>query len=273
MDLSDLAGPGDHPEGLFHGTAWYYARFRPAYPDALFDYLISKFELGDKSNLLDLGCGTGQMAIPLARHFRQVFAMDPDPDMLTEGRVSATEKDIENIQWIQASSDHLESIGPDLTDLQLVVMASSFHWMDRKDVLGRLNSMLDHGGGIAITGYPSLWNAKGDWQAAVRSVIQRHVGTERRAGSGHFKEPSARHEAIISQSAFRRQERVLFQVARTWTIEQIVGHLFSTSFCSPHVLGERRTAFEQDLRRTLRGLRGDELFDESSDLEVITAYK
>lgn len=273
MDLSDLAEPGGHPEGLFHGTAWYYARFRPPYPDALFDYLISKFEPGGRSNLLDLGCGTGQVAIPLARHFRQVFAMDPDSDMLTEGRRSATDKDIENIQWIQASSDHLESIGTDLTDLQLVVMASSFHWMDRKDVLGRLHSMIDSGGGIAITGYRSLWNAEGDWQAAVRSVIQRHVGMERRAGSGHFKEPDARHEAIASQSAFRRQERVVFQVERTWSIEQIVGHLFSTSFCSPRVLGGRRTEFEQDLRRTLRGLRGDGPFEESTALEVITAFK
>ena len=273
MYTSDLTEPGDRPEGLFIGTAWYYARFRPPYPDALFDYLVSEFALDGKSNLLDLGCGTGQIAIPLARHFRQVFAMDPDPDMLNEGRRSAIDKDIENIRWIQAGSDHLESIRPDLADLQLVVMASSFHWMDRKDVLLRLHSMIDHGGGIAITGYPSLWNAESYWQAAVRSVIQRHVGTERRAGSGHFKEPRARHEAIVAQSAFRRQERAVFQVARTWTIEQIVGHLFSTSFCSPQVLGERRTEFERDLRRTLRGLGGDEVFKENSELEVITAYK
>ena len=72
MDLSGLAEPGGHPVGLFHGAAWYYARFRPPYPDALLDYLISKFELGGRSNLLDLGCGTGQVAIPLSRHFRQV---------------------------------------------------------------------------------------------------------------------------------------------------------------------------------------------------------
>ena len=262
-----------YPDNVFRGTAWYYARFRPAYPDALFDYLVSKFELGGKSNLLDLGCGTGQIAIPLARHFRQVFAMDPDPDMLNEGRRSAIDNDIENIRWTQAGSDNLESIGPDLANLQLVVMASSFHWMDRKDVLQRLHSMIDHGGGVAITGYPSLWNAESYWQAAVRSVIQRHVGTDRRAGSGHFKEPRARHEAIVAQSAFRRQERIVFQVARTWTIEQIVGHLFSTSFCSPYVLGERRTEFERDLRRTLRELKGDGAFEENSELEVITAHK
>ena len=72
MDLSDLAEPGGHPVGLFHEAAWYYARFRPPYPDALFDYLIRKFDLGGRSNLLDLGCGTGQVANPLPRRFRQV---------------------------------------------------------------------------------------------------------------------------------------------------------------------------------------------------------
>lgn len=270
---SDMAEPSHCTDNVFHGTAWYYSRFRPQYPDALFDYLVEKFEPGGDSSLLDLGCGTGQIAIPLAPLFKRVFAMDPDAEMLKEGQEVAAESAIHNIQWIQGGSDQLETIRPALQNLRLVVLASSFHWMDRTAVLETLHSMLDRGGGIAITGYPSLWNLDGDWQEAVRSVIQRWLGAKRRAGADHYQEPKERHETIVSRSPFRNLEQMELKVKRTWTVGGIMGHLLSTSFCSPRVLGEKRTDFERDLRRTLETLRPDGLFDEASKLQVITAFK
>ena len=270
---SDMAEPSHRTDSVFHGTAWYYSRFRPQYPDALFDYLVEKFEPEGNSSLLDVGCGTGQISIPFAPHFERVFAMDPDPDMLKEGQQVAEERAVRNIQWIHGGSDQLETIRPTLQNLRLVVMASSFHWMDRTAVLEILHSMLNCGGGIAITGYPSLWNLDGDWQHAVRSVIQRWLGTRRRAGADHYQEPEERHETIVSRSPFRHLEQMELKVERTWTADGIMGHLLSTSFCSPRVLGEKRTAFERDLRRTLEALRPDGLFEEASELQVITAFK
>ena len=68
----------------FRSTGWHYARFRRGYPDAVFELLRQKFGLDGTGRLLDLGCGTGQLAMPLAREFEEVVAMDPEPEMLSE---------------------------------------------------------------------------------------------------------------------------------------------------------------------------------------------
>ena len=51
--------------------------------------------------------------------------------------------------------------------------------------------------------------------------------------------------------AFREVETHVFPVERRWSFDQFVGALYSTSYCSPAVLGDRLPAFEADLRKTL----------------------
>lgn len=78
--------------GFSGDVAEYYARFRRGYPDQFFDTLREFFALGPRDTVLDLGCGTGQLAIPLASRVRSVIGMDPEPDMLRLARHLATER-------------------------------------------------------------------------------------------------------------------------------------------------------------------------------------
>ncbi|PWG73286.1 class I SAM-dependent methyltransferase, partial [Enterococcus hirae] len=66
----------------FTGTERYYAEHRPDYGEATVDYLRERFALESDARLLDLGCGAGQLAVPLARHAGEVVAMDPNEEML-----------------------------------------------------------------------------------------------------------------------------------------------------------------------------------------------
>jgi ubiquinone/menaquinone biosynthesis C-methylase UbiE len=54
------------PKNVFTGTAWFYARYRPDYPDEVIDLLRERFRLSETSRVLDLGCGTGQIALKVA---------------------------------------------------------------------------------------------------------------------------------------------------------------------------------------------------------------
>jgi SAM-dependent methyltransferase len=65
--------------GLFTGTAWHYARYRPGYPQVFFDDVVQRFHLDGTGRLLDLGCGTGQLTLPLAEHVTEAVGMDPSP--------------------------------------------------------------------------------------------------------------------------------------------------------------------------------------------------
>jgi ubiquinone/menaquinone biosynthesis C-methylase UbiE len=65
---------------LFSKQAAEYARFRPSYPDSLFDYLAS-VAVG-KNIVWDCGTGNGQVALMLANHFDVVIATDVNPNQI-----------------------------------------------------------------------------------------------------------------------------------------------------------------------------------------------
>src|ERR1700731_1591226 len=104
---------------LYHGPAWYYSRFRPPYPDALVRVLRDTFGLNGSGRLLDLGCGPGPVAIRLAHLFEHGVAMDPEPEMLAEGRAAAERARVSNIEWLPGGSEDLSSA---LGQFRLVTM-------------------------------------------------------------------------------------------------------------------------------------------------------
>ena len=239
----------------FKGTAWYYARYRSPYPDELLDMVVEKFGLDGTDRLLDLGCGTGHLAIPLSRHFQEVIGMDPEPEMLAEGTRQSGEKGIDNIRWLTGSSFDLATLKDELGAFRLVSIGSAFHWMDRDATLEALASMIEPSGGIAVIGTSSVatvWEGVASWQWATKGVIQKWLGTERRAGaSATYSYTTERHEAAIERSAFGRTQRVEIKKERLATVDDILGGLYSTSFASKAVLGDNQPAFEEELRAAL----------------------
>jgi SAM-dependent methyltransferase len=69
--------------GDFQGdVAASYARYRRGYPAAFTGLLASALRLGADALVADVGCGTGQLTVPLAALARAVAGVDPEPDML-----------------------------------------------------------------------------------------------------------------------------------------------------------------------------------------------
>jgi len=73
------------PQQLYSSAVAYYAQYRPGYPQDLVDALAAGTGLDGTQHMLDIGCGTGQVTIPLARHARTVVAIDPVAGMLARG--------------------------------------------------------------------------------------------------------------------------------------------------------------------------------------------
>ncbi|HLI51116.1 MAG TPA: hypothetical protein VKU87_04930, partial [Thermomicrobiaceae bacterium] len=176
--------------------------------------------------------------------------------------------------WIAAGSADLPRLRDEIGPVRLVMMGSSFHWMNQDATLRDLYQMVEPGGGIVISSSTfGLWSDPTPWQETARQVIQRWLGERRRAGSGTYSVTHDRFETILARSPFVQLETYHLPRERTLDIEEIIGLLYSTSFCSPTLLGERREAFERDLRDGLRALDPSGHFQEDVSIGAYIARK
>ena len=258
---------------LFKGAAQYYSRYRLGYPPAFFDHIAKMFSLDEKSRALDLGAGTGQLAIPLAKRVKEVIAVDPEKEMLEEGARQAEKQGASNIRWIQSRA---EDISDDLGFFKVTTMGASFHWMQQDEVLDKIYPLTENGGGIVICANVSTMmhnTGKDAWKDVAWEVIKEFLGEKRRAGDGTYTEPKDRFENIIARSKFQR-----FQTyTDTWTVqrtvEDILGYLASTSFASQRLFGDRLSDFEKTLTERLLKLEPAGTFTEKAVLEAYLAWK
>jgi cyclopropane fatty-acyl-phospholipid synthase-like methyltransferase len=251
---------------LFRGAAAYYDRFRAPYARAAIDFAAERLGLSARSRLLDLGCGPGTLARRLSARVAEVIAMDPDPDMLAEGRRLAAAEGRANIVWTPAGSEELGQLrGP----FRGVVMGQSFHWMDRDQVLRDLHPLIEDGGGLALVN-PGRRRPQESWETTAEAVIDGYLGPHQRHPQRHA-EP--KHEPALLRSAFEITDDVEFSGTVSRDFASIIGHVYSTTRSPAHLFGDRRAAFEADLRAALRTLRPDGLFEERVETGVLIAMK
>ena len=73
-------------EAIFSGKADIYAKYRPGYPQALFDHLYTNICFSAASTIADIGAGTGIFSKPLAERNSAVVCIEPNQDMLMQAQ-------------------------------------------------------------------------------------------------------------------------------------------------------------------------------------------
>ncbi len=244
---------------IFAGTAAYYARYRLDYPTELYEVARRTFGLDDRARgaLLDLGTGTGFVALELARHFERVTALDVDAEMLHWAAKTADARGVTNVEWLLHPAEELAVLDgtPSGGPYRLVTVGSAFHWMDRPRILDLLRRRVEAGGGIFLAGLPGFISSdvtEDDQLAAtVTGVVDKYLGEPRRAGSGTFTPPSKRWEAYLADAGYEAIEVGYIPFTVEFQLDSIIGLLYSTSFANRRLLGDRVDAFEADLRDAL----------------------
>ncbi len=164
--------------------------------------------------------------------------------MLTQAKRLANENKIVNATWLEQSAEQLT---PVIGTFRLTTIGYAFHWMNRDAVLRFVCRQTEPHGGLAIidAGNPQKWTTTESYQKVTKEIIRRWLGDRRRAGSGYRTPPSENHEAVVARSPFCRHKKRQYTCERCWTIDQIVGYCYSTSYCNPKILGDKKKPFER----------------------------
>jgi ubiquinone/menaquinone biosynthesis C-methylase UbiE len=114
----------EHPKirNDFSKIASAYSKYRRDYIDKVYD-LIYKFCPDKKSNVLDVGCGTGLVANHLAGYYNQVTGTDKSREMLDIAKSLGRD----NTSFIVSPTEQLPF---ENNSFDLVTAAAAYHWFD-----------------------------------------------------------------------------------------------------------------------------------------------
>jgi SAM-dependent methyltransferase len=147
-DLGMADGDRRHLGRVFDEVAELYDRVRPAYPDALFADLAAITALDERSAVLEVGCGTGQATRSLAARADTVTAVEPGAGMAALARQRLAGHD--NVSIEESGFEDWDDAG---RRFDLLVAASSWHWVDPAVGWRRAREVLRPGGWMAILGH------------------------------------------------------------------------------------------------------------------------
>ena len=259
---------------LYQGTAEYYDLYRLPYPTSLLTHLVESTHLSGRGRLLDLACGTGQLAFPLRPHFAEVWAVDQEPDMIETVRTKAGEAGTGGLRPVVSSAEALDA-QPD--HFELAVVGNAFHRLDRGVAARRILQWLVPGGHLALCWSSSPWVGEENWQRSLAATLERwqqSLGAEHRIPEGADRARQRRPDPdVLSAAGFELLGRHRFTAEHRWTLAELTGHIRSTSFLPPSVIGERAAAFDADLAAGLRPYAEDGVFAETVSFAYDLARK
>jgi SAM-dependent methyltransferase len=235
---------------LYRGTAAYYDRYRLPYRRAMLEDLATRAQVSGHGRLLDLACGTGQLAFALRRRFTEVWAVDQEPDMADLVRAKAA-------GHIRSIASSAESLAVEPGCFELAVLGNAFHRLDRDAVALRILGWLRPGGHLALCWSSSPWTTpETDWQRALVDVLgtwRVRLGAEQRVPEGW---DAARRERpdlrVLADAGFEVLGRRDFSREHRWSLLELAGLVRSTSFLPAPVLGDQSAAFDAELSEALR---------------------
>jgi len=211
----------------FSKQATDYAKFRPRYPQELFDYLGS-IAPGRKL-AWDCGTGNGQAAVGLATVFDRVIATDASEKQIANGQT------YERVEYRVAPA---ENSGLDPETIDLLLVAQALHWFELDRFYAEARRVLKPGGVLAATAYNLLQISPG-----IDQVVNRYYYEV----VGPFWPPERALVERFTELPFPFPERNTpsFQMNADWNMEQLLGYLRSWSATQRFMAAKGEDPLEQ----------------------------
>ena len=224
--------------GRFASTVEFYARYREPYSPDFFRKVSEQLAWTGREHLLDVGCGPGLLTLGFAPYVAHATGIDPEPGMLHAARAAAARA--HNVTFTQTRLEDFTTP----RRFEIISIGRALHWLDRDPALRKLDELLAPGGCILICGAPSVEGELSPWLKAFNDTRRRWVTedeTRYRANGADW----------FAGSRFEESGTISVTELRTVSVDDLIGRALSRSNTSPQILGDRRPAFEAELRKAL----------------------
>jgi SAM-dependent methyltransferase len=266
---------------IYQGTAGYYRYGRPPYSPGLEAVLAQEVGLDGSGRLPDAGCGPGILTVRLAPLFEEAVGLDPDAEMLAEGRRAARERGLTNVRWAQALAEDLPGAAPG--PYRLVTFGQSFHWTDEQRVAEKVYEVLEPGGALALIVHTVAGRPRPPSPGPppiphdeIKALVEHYLGSTRRAGQGTAPERAHRFEDILERSPFGAPQSLFVPGVPDMLrdSDSVLSGYLSMSSSAPHLFGDRLEDFARDVRALLASRSPEGIFwDWPGDTEVVLGRK
>lgn len=145
----------------FSGQADDYARYRPRYPQSLFNWLSTQTPAHEVA--LDVATGSGQAAADLTNHFTTVIGCEPSLAQLAHAEQHT------GLHYVCSTAEQLPFMD---NSFDLISVAQAVHWFDHPRFNREATRLLRPGGLLAVWGY-GLFRIND----RIDSVINHYYGT------------------------------------------------------------------------------------------------
>ncbi len=246
---------------LYRGTAADYDRFRLPYPDELIEDLCRRAGVTGGARLLDLACGPGTVTFALCDRFDEVWAVDQEGEAVEFGARKASELGVENVRWITGRA---EDVDPGQA-FDLVTIGTAFHRLDRRQVADLAMRCLRPGGHLALLWSATPLDGTEPWQQRFIEIFsdwrERMGATERVPADLNEHLAQLPNEQVLTDAGFVVETpRYEYAGTHDWSIEELIGLVYSTSVLSRVVFGDRAAEFESDVEAQLREVQPSGVF-------------
>ena len=249
--------------GSFDTVARLYEQHRPGYPEALFDDLVRRSGIPAGGRVLEIGPGTGQATLPLARRGFVILGLELGASMARRCRQNLGAFPKVDIRNVAFEDWELE---PEAFDI--VLAATAFHWVKQHTGYLKAARALKRTGRLAL-----IWNFRA---VSGTPMLERLAETYRRHAPhlAHPRQPEARIEIqrrkIVNSGQFGPVEILRYPFTRPYTADEYIGLLRTMSDHAILAPGLRRTIF-REVRRLIADHGG--IFERPTNAVLFLAPK
>ena len=243
--MSKDAEPVDHEGRVidFGRAAADYERHRPGFSEEFFDRLVKAGWIADGQRGLDLGTGTGTLALGLASRGLDVIGLDIAPELLDVARRAAIDRGL-CVRFIEGKA---EATGQKESRFDLVTAGQCWWWFDSDRATAEAMRVLAPGGRVLICSLSYLALA-GNVAGRTEDLILEHNPGWTKAG---WRGVHPEHVRALDQGGFTEVQSFSYMVDVPFTHEGWRGRMRTCNGVGPSLDGDQVQGFDKDLARML----------------------